>query len=453
MNLGIVSLIPPLFIIVFAILTKKTFSALIFGSVLSYLIMYGTGFFGVFIDGIYAVLKDGDTIWVILLTGLIGVFIAVVSNSGGVDAITQYILKITTNQRRTLLGTWLLGILFFIGDVSNIGTVGVAMKRVCDRQKVPRESLAYILDSTAAPVCVLVPVSSWGVFYAGVFMAEPSLNFSGNPISMYLQVVPFMFYSMAAIVVVFLFAGNWIPKIGPMKKAYARVAETGNVYSEKSAVLNVDEDTEIHIEPGWKMLYFLIPLALLVIWALRGSFMEGCIIAIAIAALLYIPTKAMSFDKFCKLCMQGFSNMLSPIFIIVAAFLVRDALIAMGLPNYISVLVEPIMNVKLYPMVIFVTVAALSFTTGSNWGVPAVMVPILVPVGLSLGSNPYILLAAIASGGSFGSHACFYSDATVFTSAVTKIDNMEHALTQLPYALISAGAAALMFLVAGIAIN
>lgn len=151
--------------------------------------------------------------------------------------------------------------------------------------------------------------------------------------------------------------------------------------------------------------------------------------------------------------MKGFSEMLSPIFIIVGAFMVRDALVAMGLPHYVSGLVEPVMTTGIYPAAVFLTVALLSFTTGSNWGVPAVMVPILVPIGLALGTNPYIILAGIASGGCFGSHACFYSDATVFTSAVCKIDNMEHNLTQLPYAAISAGLAALMFLVTGLVIQ
>ena len=101
----------------------------------------------------------------------IGIFIELVTHSGGVDALTQYILKVATNRRRTLLSTFVLGLCFFIGDVSNIGTIGAAMKKTADKNRVPREALAYILDSTAAPVCILVPVSSWGVFFAGLFMA------------------------------------------------------------------------------------------------------------------------------------------------------------------------------------------------------------------------------------------------------------------------------------------
>ena len=450
---GLLTLIPPLVIIVFAVVTRRTFPALILGVVLCYIIMNGITFFTPFIDGIYAVLTDADTIWVILLTGFIGVFIAIVSNSGGIDALTQYILKIATNRKRTLLGTWLLGMLFFIGDVSNIGTIGVTMKSSADRNKVPREALAYVLDSTAAPVCVLVPISSWGVFFAGIFMAEKSLGFTGNPISMYVHIIPFMFYSMAAIVVVFLFAAGIIPPIGQMKKAYARVDTTGMVYSEKSAQFNIDTDAEVKQEPAWKIIYFLLPLAILVIFAIMGKFLEGCIIAIFVALILYTATKAMTFTKFSKLCMDGFVSMLAPIFIIVGAFMVRDALVAMEMPAFISGVLEPVMNAQIYPALVFLTVAVLSFTTGSNWGVPAVMVPILVPLGLALGSNPYILLGAIASGGTFGSHACFYSDATVFTSAVTKIDNMEHALTQLPYALLSAGTAFILFIITGFAVN
>lgn len=446
-------LIPPLFIIVWAVVTKKTFSALIIGAALAYFLMYKLAFFAPFVDSMYTVLCDADTVWVILLTIFIGVFIELVTNSGGVDALTQYILKIATNRRRTLLSTFILGLCFFIGDVSNIGTVGAAMKKTADRNKVPREALAYVLDSTAAPVCIMVPVSSWGVFFAGIFMAEESLNLTGSAISNYLHVIPFMFYSMAAVLVVFLFSAGLLPKLGAMKKAYERVDGGGHVYSERSAVLNEAEaDDDMENVATWKILLFLIPLVILVVWAIRGMFMEGAMLAIAACAVMYIPLKVMKFSEYCVHCMNGFKNMISPIIIIVGAFMVRDALVAMGLPEYVSGAVESVLSPAIFPALAFVTVAVLSFTTGSNWGVPAVMIPIIVPIAISIGCNPFIILAAVACGGCFGSHACFYSDATVFTSAVCKIDNMDHALSQLPYCLLSAGIATLAFIVAGIAI-
>lgn len=443
-------LLPPIVIIVWAVITKKTFSALIIGVGLCYLLMDGTGFFAAGVDGMYSVLMDGDTVWVIALTIFIGVFIELVTNSGGVDALTQYILKVATTQRRTLLSTFVLGLCFFIGDVSNIGTVGAAMKKTSDKNKIPREALAYVLDSTAAPVCIMVPISSWGVFFAGIFMAEESLGFSGSAISNYVHVIPFMFYSMAAILVVALFSAGALPKFGAMKKAYQRVESGGHVYSERSAVLN-EGDTEEELEDvaAWKSLMFIIPLVILVIWAIRGMFMEGAMIAIAICCIMYIPLKIMTFSDFCRHCMNGFKNMISPAIIIVGAFMVRDALVAMGLPEYISGAVEGILSPAIFPAIAFVVVAVLSFTTGSNWGVPAVMVPIVVPIAISIGCNPYMILAAIGCGGCFGSHACFYSDATVFTSAVCKIDNMDHALSQLPYCLLAAGLAAIAFLTAG----
>ena len=452
-SFGALSLIPPLVIIALAIKMKTTFPALLTGAILAYVIMYGTGFFGPLVDGMYSVLMDGDTVWVIMLTGFIGIFIALVSNSGGIESISRYILKIATTKNRTLLGTMLLAILHPFGDVSSIGTNGVVMKPICDEKKLPREALAYVLDSTAAPLAVLVPVSSWGAFFAGIFMAEPSLNFTGNPMSVYLKVMPFLFYSMAALLIVFLFSAGVLPKLGQMKKAYERVETTGMVYSKKSEALNISSEEELPKDaPGWKMLFFLLPLIAMVAGAVKGHFLEGVMVSIAVCAVMYLPTKTMTFKKFSALATQGFVDMLSPIFIIVGAFMVRDALVAMGLPSYVSELVKPVMSAGIYPAVVFATVAILSFTTGSNWGVPAVMVPIMVPIGLALGTNPFIVLAAVASGGSFGSHACFYSDATVFTSAVCKIDNMEHALTQIPYALISAGLAFLMFLVVGLVI-
>ena len=233
--MGWLCLIPPLFIIVWAVTTKRTFSALIMGAIIAYILMDKGGFFGSLVDSMYSVLCDADTVWVCCLTIFIGVFIELVTNSGGVDALTKYILKFATTRRKSLLCTCLLGLCFFIGDVSNIGTVGAAMKKTCDKNKVPREALAYVLDSTAAPVCILAPVSSWGVFFAGIFMAEKSLNFTGTAISNYVQVIPFMFYPMAAVLIVILFSAEVLPKFGMMRKAYERVDNGGNVYSDISA--------------------------------------------------------------------------------------------------------------------------------------------------------------------------------------------------------------------------
>ena len=304
-------LIPPLFIVVWAVITKKTFSALIIGAALSYVLMYQLDFFTPFVDALYAVIMDADTVWVILLTIFIGIFIELVTHSGGVDALTQYILKVATNRRRTLLSTFVLGLCFFIGDVSNIGTIGAAMKKTADKNRVPREALAYILDSTAAPVCILVPVSSWGVFFAGLFMAEKSLDLTGSAISNYMHVIPFMFYSFAAILVVFLFSAGWLPKMGMMKTAYERVDSGGNVYSDRSAYLNEgQDDTEVVKVAPWKSLLFIVPLAILVIWAILGMFMEGAMIAIAICAVMYIPLKVMKFNDYCRCCMEGTKNMM-----------------------------------------------------------------------------------------------------------------------------------------------
>ena len=336
-------LIPPLFIVVWAVITKKTFSALIIGAALSYVLMYQLDFFTPFVDALYAVIMDADTVWVILLTIFIGIFIELVTHSGGVDALTQYILKVATNRRRTLLSTFVLGLCFFIGDVSNIGTIGAAMKKTADKNRVPREALAYILDSTAAPVCILVPVSSWGVFFAGLFMAEKSLDLTGSAISNYMHVIPFMFYSFAAILVVFLFSAGWLPKMGMMKTAYEIVDSGGNVYSDRSAYLNEgQDDTEVVKVAPWKSLLFIVPLAILVIWAILGMFMEGAMIAIAICAVMYIPLKVMKFNDYCRCCMEGTKNMISPVIIIIGAFMVRDALVAMELPEYVSGAVESI---------------------------------------------------------------------------------------------------------------
>ena len=168
-----------------------------------------------------------------------------------------------------------------------------------------------VIEPVSYTHLIMVPVSSWGVFFAGIFMAEKSLDLTGSAMSNYLHVIPFMFYCMAAILVGFLFSAGFLPKLGAMKKAYERVDGGGHVYSDRSAALNSAEtDEEIADVATWKILLFLIPLAILVVWAIRGMFMEGAMIAIAICAVMYIPLKVMSFGAYCKHCMSGFKNMI-----------------------------------------------------------------------------------------------------------------------------------------------
>lgn len=447
-NYGIITLLPPLFVIVFALFTRKTFESLILGAILGFVIAYKTAFFGPFMDAIYAVLMDGDTVWVILTCGLFGSLIALLEKSKGSFGFSKLMQKHADSPKKSLIASWILGIIIFVDDYLNVLTIGSSMRSVTDKNKVPREMLAYVIDSTGAPICVLIPFSTWVIFFSGVFADQAELAFLGSGSEIYYHLLPYIFYGWTAAIVVPLVILGIIPTFGPMKKAYERVNSTGMVYSQESAKYNTS-DAKDDTENG-KLINFILPIIILILitfW--QGDLLLGVIGGIITGVFLYLPTKAMSFDDFSNALLRGFADMIPMLAIIVAAFTIKLSMEEINLPNYIINAVLPYMKPAIFPALTFILVSMLSFITGSNWGIPAVTVPIIAPLAIAAGANPYLTLAAIISGGTFGSHACFYSDCTVLTSSAARIENLEHAFTQFPFALISAAIAVILYLIFG----
>lgn len=462
MSYGAWCLLPPIAMLVFAIKTKKSFEALIFGTLVAYIIMYGFHFLNPWCDLLLNTISDADNQYILLLCGLFGGFIFLLREANGTMGFSNLVAKFCKGERSVMLTSALMGVAIFVDDYLNIMTIGTCMKDVCDKRKVPRQALAYIIDSTGAPVCALIPFSTWVVFYSGVFMQEQAILDMGYSTDMgiYMDVLPYMFYPIFALLVVFLFALGLIPKIGPMKKAYADVEaanadhkhpEMHNVPSVDIAMagMSVDYPPETEKKPG-NMLDFLIPIAILItVTIITGEMLTAIIIALAACMILYLPRKKMTFTRYVELFFAGFADILPVLAILLASFMIKDACAEMGLSEYVIQLATPVLNSATLAAVIFVIIATLTFITSSFWGIEAVAVSIVVPLAVALGGNVLLVLGAVVSGGVFGSHACFYSDATVLSSATCEIDNMSHAATQIPYALISAVLATIAFLVFG----
>lgn len=454
MSRGIVTLLPAFLVILIAIKTRRTTEALLGGCLASYIIIAietKQNLISMMVDSFFLVLTDYDTIWLIVVCGLFGSLIAVINAAKGTHAIADFLGKICKTQKSTLLVAWLLGIIIFVDDYMNIMTISACTKKLSDQRKIPRESLAYVIDSTGAPVCVLLPFSTWAIFFAGVFYENQEIIDLGygNAMTTYIHAIPFMFYAIFAVVMVPMFAIGIVPKLGAMKKAYQRVTESGMVYSVASERFNKqnDEDEGSVNADVWD---FIIPIAtLIIIQLVYDDMFVAIVVAILIAAVLYLPRRKMKPTEFCDLWIQGFADSVSALMIIVAALWMRQASADLNLPEYVINMIKPLVSANVYPMIAFIVVALLGFITGSNWGIPAVCAPIIIPLGAAAGSNLLLVIAAIVCGGTFCSHACFYSDATVITSNTCGIENMDHVYTQLPYAILSAICACVAFLIAG----
>lgn len=456
MEYGVISILPALVVIVVALTTRRTFEALIVGTFSAYIIVAGPGFLTAWLEALFAVLTDYDVQWVIMVCGLFGSLIALLSACHGTFAFTEKIAKVCRSGRSSLVVTWIMGILIFIDDYLNIITLGTCMCPVTDRYKEPREATAYIIDSTGAPVCVLLPISTWAIFYTSIFYSQPetvALGYSDG-LSMYVHLIPYTFYPLFTLLVVLLFCLKLLPKLGRMKKAYERVEQGGSLQTKKETNradgIMEKEDMGKPDKKGnvWD---FLIPILLVIILTIIcGEMMVGLIVAIAVCMVMYLPRRLLTFERFCDVFMEGFCNMIPTLAVVVAAFIMQRAADEIGLPAFVISVVRPFMNAALFPAIVFVVVALLTFVTGSNWGIPAVCVPIIVPLA-AVDANMLLTLAAILSAGTFGSHACFYSDATLLTSTSCGIDNMDHALSQFPYAMMGAVLSFVAFLVCGLA--
>ncbi len=448
-NYGLLTLVPAIAIIVMSIKTKRGIESLFLGSIIAYIITDKWKWYSALVKDFFAVLTDYDNVWMLIVCGLFGSLIMLLNETKGTYAIGRLFGKVCKGAKSTLFASWFLGVLIFIDDYLSIMTISACMKKMSDKYKVPREALAYVVDSTSAPVCTLIPFSAWAVFYAGVFYEMDQIKALGygSALSTYLHVMPFIFYSLFAIIVVPAFAMGIFPALGAMKKAYQRTRETGKVYSKESEELNQEEPES---ENQGNLIDFLIPMGLLVIvtW-IKDDLFLALVISMASCIVLAVPRKLMTFSKAIDLIIKGFADLMPILLLIAAALLLRKSQANLNLPEYVINHVLPYVNASTFPAVVVIVVSGLAFITASNWGIPAVCVPIIVPIASAVGANLLLVMAAIVSGGTFSSHACFYSDATALTSTSCGVNNMDHALTQIPYAMISLAFTVICFLIAG----
>ena len=462
MDYGVWTLVPVLLVIVFALKTKRTLESLIFGTMLTYVItnaallpVEGVDALGHipsdWMDAFFRVATDYSHQWVFLVCALFGSLITLLGASHGTLGFTKILGRLCRGPKSTMLVTWIMGILIFVDDYLNIMTLSTCMKKLTDQRKVPREALSYIIDSTGAPVCAILPFSTWAIFFSGLFFAQPGVADLGYGSAMetFYHVIPFTFYAIAAVIIVPLFIMGFVPKIGRMRTAYRRLRETGKVYSPESAALN-EEDDESEFQSQGNIIDFVLPVGVLIALAIfSGELFLAVVAAIGVCFILYIPRGKMSFTKFCDLSMHGFCNMIPTVAIIFFAFVMQEAMSDIGIANYIITLMQHYINAVIFPLVTFLVVALLNFSTGSVWGIPAIVAPILLPLAQSVDANLVLVMGAIVSGATLGSHACFYSDATVLTSSCCKMENMDHALSQIPYALCATGISAVGYLACG----
>jgi len=445
---GLISLVPVAVVIIFAVWTKRCAESLFLGAAVAAVILAvnehpgswtawwtttepwawadGTGLFDTIINVV------GGNVYYIIMFGMFGALIRLLDQSGAALGFADVGAKVANSRKKTMVTTWVLGILIFIEDYLNALGVGVAMKSLSDKHKISREMLAWIVNTTGAAVCILVPISSWGVLYSSQIAKTGLFNSSG--VAAYASAIPYMLYSWVAVIFVILVIFKVVPLFGPMKKAEARALETGKTFPEWYYEDQGENTGVVEKDPPksgwWNFVAPMIVMVIIAIWT--EDLVLAVIISVVIGGVMLMLQKKLTIGKFLDQILGGFGDMLYVTVLVLMAFVLQAFNDQLGLTKFVIDSVAPIMSPAVFPMIAFVVVAALSFCTGSFWGVAAISFPIILPVADSMHVNLSLAVGAVAAATAFGSHACFYSDAVTVTAAATGIKNIDYAKTALP---------------------
>ncbi|SDK12765.1 Na+/H+ antiporter NhaC family protein [Natronincola ferrireducens] len=430
---GIISLVPVVVVIVTAIISKRALESLLLGTFVATIIIAQGDWFNLWMDVTFT--EFGDSAYYILMFGLFGALIKILEFSGAAMGFSDIGAKIANTRKKTLILTWILGLIIFVEDYLNALGVGIAMQKLTDRFKVSRQYLAFIVNSTGAAVCILVPFSSWGVLYAAQIESVGVItDMSG--FAAYARAIPYMLYAWAAVVVVPLFCLGIIPLFGPMKKAEERALLYGEVFPEDYYKEGEESEELIASTKEIKTssaLNFIIPMLILIgVTIYTEDILLGVIFALITCFVLLFPQKLITLGKFCDYTVEGFKDMLYVTGLVLVAFVLQNFNDMLGLTPYVIESVTPILSPALFPAVVFLVVGAIAFSTGSFWGVAAISFPIILPLAVALEVNIFMAIGVVAAATAFGSHTCFYSDAVTVTCASTGIKNMDYSKTALP---------------------
>lgn len=461
------SVLPPVLAIVLAIVTRQVYLSLGAGIWLGATILAGgdplTGLADA-IERIVAVLGSAGDARVVLFTLVIGALITTIEACGGVKGFVQWLeqRRWVDGPGRAQLLAWTLGVVVFIESNITVLVAGTVARPLFDRFKVSREKLAYIIDSTSAPICILIPLNAWGAYNLGLL---EGLGVQ-EPLSVFLGSLPYNFYAIGAVLLA-LATIRYELDFGPMKTAQQRVAD-GAMHREGSQPL-LDEatmqvDPQLAVPPRARNM--IVPLVVMVaamptfLWITGdGNIMEGSgstsvlwavSLALATSWLMLLVQRGLTLDRLTRRGLEGAGALLPLALILVLALALGGVAKALGTGDYVAQLATDQLSPAVLLPLTFAVSAGIAFSIGSSWGTFAIMLPIAVPTAMSLGQplEPYV--AAALAGGIFGDHSSPISDTTIVASMAAATDHIEHVRTQLPYALLAGAVALVAFAVLGL---
>ncbi len=455
--MGWLSILPPIVAILVVLWRKEVIVALFLAILTSELLLVSpmgwdflmTGFLNT-IERIVAVFTDAGNTRILMFSLMIGALLAFIRVSGGVTAMVDKLVNsgLAKDQRSVGLLTMLTGIVIFVESNLSVLTAGILSRGLFDKFGMSRARLAYIIDSTSAPICILILLNGWGAYILAL-LGEYELQ---QPAAQILwETLPFNFYAIVTLIIVFYTV--WTTKVyGPMKDAEVKSAQNTEAYE--------------HEYPPTKARYMVVPLAVMVLgmlafmyWTGDGVLANGSgsksvlystALACVVAYLMMLSTKKFGHTQLVKIGFDGMGELLPLVTIVLLSLALGTSLKALGTGVFIAGMVGSFLPLVLIVPLLFLAGALMSFTTGTSWGTFAILIPIGVPMVAALNLPPALVLSAILGGGVFGDHCSPISDTTAVSAIASGCDLLEHVRTQLPYALVAGGITLVLYFFASV---
>ena len=474
------ALVPPVIAIGLALVTKEVYSSLFVGIVSAALLYSGFNFERtlqhIFLDevivdgeastyGIIAVLSDSYNVGILIFLVLLGVMVQLMNRTGGSAAFGEWASTHIKSRVGAQLSTILLGVLIFIDDYFNCLTVGSVMRPVTDKHKISRAKLAYLIDATAAPVCIIAPISSWAAAVTGFVEGT-------NGMDLFIRAIPFNYYALLTIFMMILIVTLKV-EYGPMALHEKNAIENGDLYTTPDRPYAGAADNRV--SPKGRVIDMLIPIISLVICCIIGmiytggffsgeSFVDsfansdasvglvyGSTIALLITVVFYLLRRVLNFSEIMECFPEGFKQMVPAILILTFAWSLKSMTDSLGAKTYVAGLVTSSASgfLMFLPVIIFVIAVGLSFATGTSWGTFGILIPIVVACFEATDPNMMIIsISACMAGSVCGDHCSPISDTTIMASAGAQSNHLNHVATQLPYAMTCAVVSAIAYFVA-----
>lgn len=461
------SLMPPLLAIVLALITKEVYSSLVVGIIFGGLLASGFNFEGmmntVFAKGMVSVLSSSYNVGILIFLVILGMIVALMNKTGGSDAFGQWASKRIKTRAGAQLMSVLLGCLIFIDDYFNCLTVGSVMRPVTDKHQVSRAKLAYLIDATAAPVCIISPISSWAAAVTGFVEGEDGF-------ALFVKAIPFNYYAILTIIMMIVIT-LWNFDYGPMK-IHENNAIKGDLFTTGEEKFDEIERSQ---HGNGKLMDMIFPIASLIICCVIGMLYTGGIfngvgiveafsncdasvglsmgsfVALIITVAFYLLRRVLRFKE-CMDCLPaGFKAMVPAILILTFAWSLKAITDVLGAKEFVAAMMKSSAEGMqlLLPAIIFVVSVCLAFSTGTSWGTFGILIPIVVHVFEGHDSQMMIIaISACMAGAVCGDHCSPISDTTIMASAGAQSNHISHVNTQLPYALTVAGVSFVSYIIA-----